>query len=433
MERGEDEIRGSWALGESAEAGGPPTAEVSPPGPATETSRQRAVSGPGRTSPPRPRRGRLATAGIVTAALVAGAGGGAAGAYYLSGALSAQRSAASGAPRSTAPASDLSGGASPASPTGHFSPSAVASKISPGVVDINTVLGTTGAVYGQGAGTGMIISSSGEILTNNHVVEGASTIRVTVPVQGRTYNASVLGVDPAADVALLKISASGLRPVSIGNSTTAAVGQPVVAVGNALGLGGSPTVTSGIVSALGRSITAANPTGTSEHLSGLIQTDAPISPGNSGGPLANASGQVIGMNTAAAAGGGGQGGTNIGFAIPINTAMSVVHQILAGNTSGGVMLGRPGFLGVMTVPANSFLGGPAGAVVQGVVPGSPAASAGITPGDAIVGIDGKPVSSPSALRQAIDSFHPGATVQVSWVGPSGRQTQTVRLATGLAV
>ncbi len=433
MGEGDEEVRGSWAF-QANEPSGEAEAEAEQ----TRTYSAGPPIGPEPTErPPRPKGTRVLTVGIVSAALAAGAVGGVIGVRYLGTTLGQQRATTS-VPSTSPPVSSGGGSVQSASASSNLNVSQVSSKVSPGVVDINTVLGVTGAIYGEAAGTGMIISSSGEILTNNHVVAGASTIRVTIPSQGHSYKASVVGVDPSLDVALLKINATGLHPVSIGNSSTAAVGQPVVAIGNALGLGGNPTVTSGIVSSLNRSITASSPAGPSEHLTGLIQTDAPINPGNSGGPLANASGQVIGMNTAAATG-GTQTGTNIGFAIPINRAMSVVNHILAGNTSGGIMLGRPGFLGVVTAPTSSFFasqyGGnvPQGAVVQDVVPNSPAANAGIAPGDAIVGLGGKTVTSPSSLSRVIDAYRPGSSVQISWIGPQGRQTSTVRLATGLAV
>ncbi len=177
------------------------------------------------------------------------------------------------------------------------------------------------AGYAQGAGTGIVMDDSGHILTNAHVVDGAQDVKVTV--NGKEQAASVVGIDAANDIAVLKLSdPSGVKPATFATSSVA-VGDPVVAIGNALALEGGPTVTEGIVSALGRSID------TDEgHLDGLIQTDAAISSGNSGGPLANASGQVVGVNTAVAASGGTTQASNIGFVIPIAHALKIANDII---------------------------------------------------------------------------------------------------------
>ena len=179
--------------------------------------------------------------------------------------------------------------------------SAIAAKVDPAVVDITSIDQSSGE---EAAGTGMILTSNGEVLTNNHVIADGTSITAQIDGKGTTYKVRVLGTDTKQDVALVQlVGASGLSTVSIGNSSSLQVGDPVVAIGNALDLKGPPTVTQGIVSALGRSISASDEgTGVTENLSGLIQTDAPINPGNSGGPLVNAAGQVIGMDTAAAIG-----------------------------------------------------------------------------------------------------------------------------------
>ncbi len=332
----------------------------------------------------------------------------------------------------------------------HLSVSAIANRVDPAVVDISTVLGYE---QGRAAGTGMILTSGGQILTNNHVVEGATSIRVKIAGHPRAYRATVLGTDPTADVALLQVHGiSGLPTVTLGNSSTVSVGESVVAIGNALDFQGPPTVTQGIVSALHRSITAGDSaTGSSEHLTGLIQTDAPISPGNSGGPLVDPTGQVIGMNTAAATGAQGQQANNIAFAIPINTARSVVNQIRHGQASSQVHVGQRGILGVQVTTvreARQAVGQPfpfgpgsssptsiapvsSGAAVMAVVPGSPAASAGIRPGDVIVSLDGSTISSPNALSSALAGDHPGHSVTVGWVDQAGNHHHaTLRLAPG---
>ena len=189
---------------------------------------------------------------------------------------------------------------------------AIAAKVDPATVDITSILSTEDA---EAEGTGMILTSNGEVLTNNHVIAGATTITAQVDGKGQKFTVKVLGADPTDDVALVLLEgASGLPHVTTANSSAVKVGDPVVAIGNALGLGGTPTVTSGIISALGRSITASDEGATtSEHLKGLLQTDAPINPGNSGGPLVNAAGQVIGMDTAAATGSAAQYGVEHRF------------------------------------------------------------------------------------------------------------------------
>lgn len=208
----------------------------------------------------------------------------------------------------------------------------IAKKLGPSVVDIS---GQNAS--GGDSGTGMIISPNGEVLTNNHVIAGQDSLSATINGQGRTYQASVVGVDAPADVALIKLQdASGLTPVSFGNSGSLAVGTPVVAIGNALALQGAPTVSQGIVSALNRNIQVSNDSGGStESLAGLIQTDAPISSGNSGGPLVDTTGHVVGMNTAGAMSSYTVQASNIGFAIPINNVKSLLGRLRNGENIGG--------------------------------------------------------------------------------------------------
>jgi S1-C subfamily serine protease len=293
------------------------------------------------------------------------------------------------------------------------------------------------------------------VLTNNHVIEDSSSITVKINGKGRSYTAKVLGTDATDDVALLQIQGvSGLATVTPGDSSKVAVGQPVLAIGNALDLQGPPTVTQGTVSALGRTITASGGTGGSETLNGLIQTDAPISPGNSGGPLVDGSGHVIGITTAAATGGARQqssssSSSNVGFAIPINSALSVAKQIESGHGGGNVQVGGRPFLGVEVSSAGGqsgsnrdpFGGGfggsggqapvSSGALIQGVESGSPAESAGLAAGDVIVSLGGKTVDSASSLSSAISPHHVGDKVDVGWVDQSGQHhTATVQLTTG---
>jgi S1-C subfamily serine protease len=309
---------------------------------------------------------------------------------------------------------------------------AAASKVSAAVVDVDTLMDGSPA-----AGTGMLLTSSGEVLTNNHVVEGATSIKVTIQGHG-SHTASVIGVDRTNDVALLKVDGvSGLPTVSMGNSSALSVGQPVVALGNALGQGGAPAVTEGSITGLNRSITAGGASGGPEQLSGLIQTDAEISPGDSGGPLANSSGQVVGMITAGSTGRFRQGPSSAAFAIPTNAAMDIVKQIRAGHGGSGVIIGQPGYLGVRVRPTidpatASQLGVSSGAQVASVLPGSPAAQAGITPPAVITAINGSAISSAAALGPAVQSHKPGQQVQVTWVDGTGTHNATLTLTTGPA-
>jgi S1-C subfamily serine protease len=317
----------------------------------------------------------------------------------------------------------------------------IAEQVDPAIVDITAVVSSTE----QDEGTGMILTSNGQVLTNNHVIEGGTSITAQIDGKGAHHRVEVLGTDATDDVALLQIEGvSHLKTVQIGNSQKLATGDGVVAIGNALGLGGPPTVTSGIVSALGRSVTARDAgTGLSEHLQGLIQTDAPINPGNSGGPLVDAAGQVIGMNTADDSGSSTQGATDIGFAIPIDRAISIVQQIERGRPTAEIQIGARGIIGVEvetiaeaeSLSNNIFAGGPPvqapvskGAYVEQAIAGSPAERAGVTGGDVIVAVNGRTVSSPTALEASIEGRRPGSSVSITWVRANGaRQTATMKL------
>lgn len=323
--------------------------------------------------------------------------------------------------------STFGGGSSTAGPPSAQA-AAVASKVDPGVVDINTVLGFQN---GNAAGTGMVLSPSGEILTNNHVVEGATSILVTLVMTGRTYRASVVGTDVADDVAVIQLKgASGLTTVSTGDSSSLAQGTDVVAIGNAGGTGGTPSVAEGTVQALGQNITASdNVSQGSEQLTGLIQTTAPLQPGDSGGPLATTDGKVIGMDTAASASYQFQAASGQSFAIPINTALSIARQIESGRPSANVHIGMPGFLGVQVLKSPTV--GNEGAVVQLVEPNTPAASAGLRQNDTITQVGGQAVTSASDLTRLLQAYHPGDNVTIQWVDVSGQsRSASVTLATG---
>jgi S1-C subfamily serine protease len=309
----------------------------------------------------------------------------------------------------------------------------ITSKVSPGLVDVVSTLGYQQAA---GAGTGMVLTSSGEVLTNNHVIDGATSISVTDIGNGRTYHATVVGYDQHHDVAVLQLQgASGLQTVDLGSSSSAAAGQRVVALGNAGGKGGAPSVVTGKIVGTNASIGASDQlAGTVEQLHGLIHHDAAIQPGDSGGPLVNRYGQVIGIDTA---GGQSQSGPTQGFAIPINQAMTIARQIAARTASATVHIGPTGLMGVQVMQANAAAanGVPAGsgAAVAGVLPSSPAASAGLQAGDVIVSVNGHRITSPEGLQSALEPHHPGDQITVGWTDQQGQsQTGTLTLITGPA-
>ncbi|MGI8492321.1 MAG: S1C family serine protease, partial [Acidimicrobiales bacterium] len=309
----------------------------------------------------------------------------------------------------------------------------VAAEVDLGVVGVDTVLGYES---GAGPGTGMILTPNGEILTNNHVVQGATRITVTIVSSGRSYRATVVGTDPTQDVAVLQLQgASGLTPITTASASSLSVGDQVVAIGNAGGTGGTPAVVTGAVTGLNQTITASDQGGGhSETLHGLIQTNAPIQPGDSGGPLANMAGKVVGINTAAAAGMRLSADANVGFAIPVDQAQSIASNIEAGKASSTIHIGLPGFLGVAVAASGRSGLGPGtgnGAVISSVIPGLPAAAAGMQPGDAITSVDGQPVSSSPSLTTLLGGHKPGDKVTVGWSDSSGGSHKaTVTLATG---
>jgi S1-C subfamily serine protease len=313
---------------------------------------------------------------------------------------------------------------------------ALAAKVDPVVVDINTVLNGSGSA----AGTGVILTSTGEVLTNNHVVSGSTSITVTIAGHSGTYTAHVVGVDPTKDVALIQIEGvSGLPTATLADSSTLQVGEPIVAFGNALGQGGTPTETAGSVVALNQSLTASDGTG-SELLTGMVQIDSSISPGDSGGPVVNSAGQVVGMITAGQSAGRMSTATTVGFAIPTNTALTVVNQIRSGQASSEVILGQVGYLGVQVtdltpnIAAQLGLSSTSGVLVTGVVAGSPAEGAGIGRYAVITAAAGMSIDSSATLGTALHSHKPGDQVAVTWVDSNGTsQTATVTLTTGPAI
>jgi S1-C subfamily serine protease len=282
----------------------------------------------------------------------------------------------------------------------------------------------------------MVLTADGEVLTNNHVVQGAWKIEAEVP-GGHTYTATVVGVDPTHDVALIQLdNASGLTTITPGDSSSVTVGDDVSGVGNALGRQGPPSVATGSVTGLNRTITARDPNGTSERLTGMIQTDANILPGDSGGALVNGEGEVVGMITAGNSQNVSTSAHTTGFAIPIDTAMAVVDQIHAGG-GGTVLMGERGYLGVGVRPLDaataSRFGVDSGALVVGLDAGGPAQRAGMTAPAVIRSIDGHAVTSADSLGPLLHSHTPGQTAVVTWVDASGSHTATIQLTAGPAV
>ena len=338
----------------------------------------------------------------------------------------------------------------------------------PGLVDINTTLGYQDD---EAAGTGIVLTSNGVILTNNHVIDGATSVSVTDVGNGKTYTASVVGYDRTKDIAVLQLhNASGLTTASLATSANVSVGEQVVGIGNAGGTGGTPSAAGGTVTALNQSITASDEgDGTSEQLSGLIESNADIQPGDSGGPLVNTSGEVLGMDTAASAGfsfqSNDQSSGTQGFSIPINTALGIAREIEAGDASTTVHVGETAFLGVEISTGGSSTGGEggiggggggiggffggnsgstgntgtgntgsssaSGADVAGVVTNGPAQEAGLAEGDVITSLGGKTITSANDLTSAMGIYHPGDKVQVAWTDSSGgTHTATVQLSSG---
>jgi len=281
-----------------------------------------------------------------------------------------------------------------------------------------------------GVGSGVIYDNQGHILTNNHVVADAQQLTVALP-DGSTYPASLVGADPFTDLAVLKIDGKNLPVASFGDSSQLQVGDWVVAIGNALALPGGPTVSAGVVSALGRTVQEPGETNNSQgpFLFDVVQTDAPINPGNSGGPLVDLQGKVIGINTLVA--GQAEPGVQaqgIGFAISIAAAKPIADQLVATGQAT-----HP-YIGVHQIPLNpviaSRLGSDtkSGVVVVAVGPGTPAATAGLRPRDIITAIDNTPVTDDSVFAKIIDSHKPGDTIDLTVV----RGKQTVHVTAALA-
>lgn len=306
-------------------------------------------------------------------------------------------------------------------PQAPLDPSALVGQVGPQLVNIDTKFGYNNAV---GAGTGIVIDPGGVVLTNNHVISGATDISAFDVGDGQRYAVDVVGYSRTQDVAVLQLrGAAGLPTAAIGGE--ASVGEPVVAMGNARGQGGTPSAVAGKVLALNQTVSATDTlTGANETLGGLIQADTPIRPGDSGGPMVNNNGQVIGVNTAATDNYKMSGGQ--GFAIPIGRAMGVAGQIRSGAGSNTVHIGPTAFLGLGVTDNN---GG--GARVERVVTGGPAAAAGISPGDVITGVDNVPITGATSMTDVLVPHHPGDNIAVHYRSAGGGdRTTNVTLGDG---
>jgi S1-C subfamily serine protease len=308
------------------------------------------------------------------------------------------------------------------SPASSAKAAAVAAKVDPGLVDVDTVLSYQTAA---GAGTGMVVTSSGEVFTNNHVIEDETSLHVTDVGNGKTYAATVVGYDVTADIAVLQLKgASNLNTVSFA-SGPAKIGQAVVAIGNAEGKGGAPTAVTGKINGVGKTITAENElSGTTEHLKGMIETSAPIAEGDSGGPLVNGAGRVLGMITAASSSFAFAHETSKGFAIPVGTAKAIGTAIKLAKPSATIHIGPTAFLGVEVTDVDTT-----GAVVAAVLPGTAATAMGLDAGDTITAVDGHAIRDPTTLSNVLQLEKPGAIVPISWLdrfGQAHRASVTLR-------
>ncbi|MBO0821888.1 MAG: trypsin-like peptidase domain-containing protein [Nocardiopsaceae bacterium] len=416
--------------------------------------------------PPPKRRGGRMLSHLAVAVLAAAVGVGATLALYQpdSGSSASGSPALPGAGAVPQPGSSSGAG-------GSVDPQSIVNKVQPGMVIINSSLQYNGEA---GAGSGMVINGDGLVLTNNHVIENSTKLSATVVSTGKTYPATVLGYDKTRDIALLKLQdASGLHTIPLGNSSTVKAGDQVVALGNAEGQG-TVVPAAGQITGINRTITASDQGGTvtSETLRGMLETNANIVSGDSGGPLSNSSGQVIGMDTAGDSVNVGEQAPASGFAIPINTALSVARQIASGHASPTIQIGYPPFIGVFIASGsnpdpkqqaakqqqagngNPFGGGagggsgngfgpqqpscytsnanlqipqniaPAssGTLVDGVICGSPAAQAGLTGGAVITAVNGQQAGAPQHLSAILAKLKPGQTAAITWVSPQGKQT-----------
>jgi S1-C subfamily serine protease len=429
-------------------------------------------------APQPPRRRWTPLVSYVAVAVVAACCGGLAVALTSSGGSPPTASAGlrPGSGASTEPGAGTAPGASISS----AALQRVENAVQPGLVVINSKLQDDGADISGAAGTGMIISSSGLVLTNNHVINATNGLTATVVATHKTYPAMWLGYDKGSDVAVIKLEgASGLTPVPLGNSSAVKVGDDVVAMGNANGTGSITTVT-GAITGLNEAVMASDEGSgeSAEHLTGMLQTDADIIQGDSGGPLVSTAGKVIGMDTASSSDVMASQ-ENVGYAIPINKAMTIAREIIASRPGAGIRVGATGFVGVLVPgapdgaqstqtspraqlqqmeeseeqqglgPGGSFSTSPSGclsntadagvpshiapassgALVLGALCQSPAAAVGLAAGDVITTAAGQQVSSPASLTSILAKVPAGKTITIVWVTPDGHTvTHKITLA-----
>jgi serine protease Do len=307
-------------------------------------------------------------------------------------------------------------------PDGAMDIQAILEQVEESVVTIETSLNAQGGVF-EGAGTGVVLSADGLVMTNAHVISESDGITVRT-FDGADHEATLVGSEPASDLAVIKLDGvDDLVPAELGSSEALLVGEPVIAIGNALNLGGQPSVTTGIVSAVNRTID-----GPDGRLSDLIQTDAAINPGNSGGPLVDSSGAVVGMNTAII-----EGSQNIGFAIAIDSAKPIIEDLQAGN--GEITPDTPR-LGVTTVPLDTVedavreqlqIEAEDGAFVVEVLPDSGADAAGLQQGDVILTVDGEEITSNERLGEIIRDHAPGDVIEIVVEREGEQQTLTAEI------
>jgi S1-C subfamily serine protease len=424
-------------------------------------------SGGGWDPPPPPprrarRRGHLLVY-LAVAVLAAGVGAGLTVAFYGQGSSPAASASSGSSGDIPSPHDDQTG------PGSGLNEAAVERKVRPGLVDITSTLKYASETA---EGTGMILSPSGLVLTNNHVIDGATSVSVMLVdcTRCQPYTAQVVGYDSVDDVALLKLTgAAGLATVSFGDSSQVQVGTPVLALGDAEGRGGV-TPALGDISGVNRSIQASDEgSGTVEDLNHMLATSAQIQQGDSGGALANNAGQVIGMVTAANTASGTQPGNTTGFAIPIDSALAIAQKIADNQASATIHIGLPGFLGVEVAQTNASSPrqqareeqqsgdnqgppGPGcvavgqepgvprriapastGALILGVLCGTAAPSRGLVPGDVIISVNGQGVTNPNALTAVTAQYRPGQVVSVSWLDTRGRHhTAKIMLGDGPA-
>jgi S1-C subfamily serine protease len=324
-----------------------------------------------------------------------------------------------GTPVSTTPSASLPGAPANAA--------SLADEVDPDLVDITAPNSYQGV---EGLGTGLVLTPDGLVVTNNHLIEAATGITARDVGNGHTYDVRVVGYDPSQDVALLQLlGASRLSTVRLGSSSNVAVGDGIVALGNAEGAGGTPSYAAGSVTGIDVTISASDDlTGTTEQLNDLIQTNTDVLPGDSGGALVSASRRVVGMVTAGSQDVAIEGTSPQGYSIPIRTVRSLVSLMRTGRSSNTIHVGPTAFLGVEVATSTSSV---PGADIVTILPDTPVSDAGLAVGDTIVGIGGAPVSSAGSLAQELESFEPGQSVSLRYVDLSGAQhTIDLVLASG---